>query len=65
MRMRYPFSQELFQLTNTGMQTGVTTKYNFFPFSQKSEQSLLYLDVRSIRDNYAMELRDRVTGHGF
>ena len=46
------------------MQTGVTTKYHFFPFSEKSEQSLLYLDVRSIQDNYTMELRDRVTGHG-
>ena len=46
------------------MQTDVTTKYNFFPFSEKSEKSLLYLDVRSIQDNYTMELRDRVTGHG-
>ena len=46
------------------MQTDVTTKYHFFPFSEKSEKSLLYLDVRSIQDNYTMELRDRVTGHG-
>ena len=46
------------------MQTDVTIKYNFFPFSEKSEKSLLYLDVRSIQDNYTMELRDRVTGHG-
>ena len=46
------------------MQTDVTIRYNFFPFSEKSEKSLLYLDVRSIQDNYTMELRDRVTGHG-
>ena len=25
---------------------------------------MLHLDVRSIQDNYTMELRDRVTGHG-
>ena len=37
------------------MQTDVTTKYHFFPFSEKSEKSLLYLDVRSIQDNYTME----------
>ena len=49
--------------TETVMQTDVTTKYQFFPFSEKSEKLLLYLDVRSVQDNYTMELRDRVTGH--
>ena len=63
--MRYPFSQELSKLMNRDCYANrCDDQMSFVPVSQKSEQSLLYLDVRSIRDNYMMELRDRLTGHG-
>ena len=65
MRMRYLFLQELFKLMNRDCYADrCDDQISFFPFSEKSEKSLLYLDVRSIQDNYTMELRDRVTGHG-
>ena len=65
MRIRYPFSQQLSKVMNSDCYADrCDDKISFVPFSQKSEQSLLYLDVRGIQDNYTIELRDRVTGHG-
>ena len=65
MRMRYPFSQELSKVMNSDCYADrCDDQISFVPVSLKSEQSLLYLDVRGIQDNYTMELRDRVTGQG-
>ena len=65
MRMRYPFSQELSKVMNSDCYADrCDDQISFVPVSYKSEQSLLYLDVRGSQDNYTMELRDRVTVHG-
>ena len=62
MRMRYPFSQELSKVMNSDCYADkCDDQISFVPVS---EQSLLYLDLRGIQDNYTMELRDRVTGQG-
>ena len=37
---------------------------SFFSFQLEIRAIAASLDVRSIQDNYTMELRDRVTGHG-
>ena len=63
--MRYPFSQELSKVMNSDCYADrCDDQISFVPVSYKFEQSLLYLDLRGIQDNYTMELRDRVTGQG-
>ena len=64
--MRYPFSHELSKLMNRDCYAGRCDGQIsfFFSFQLEIRAIATLLSVRSIQDNYTMELRDRVTGHG-
>ena len=57
MRMRCPFLQELSKVMNSDCYANrCDDQISFVPVSLKFEQSLLYLDLRGIQENYTMEL---------